>query len=791
MVALSEGTTLTDLRTMLDAATDLADCEAIFDHLTTLEEGDDVAEIRDDASRKIGVLEQDGREEFSDSFSGPVEIVEALADGRLKVRAIVAQVDRVNANKRLYPKDVMIEALKRANVLAKRGAISGLAGHPGFFSGADVRDVVVRWDAFMLQKNDLHAEGTTVLTDAGRDITTIWESGVALEWSIRGFGRAVEIENKKGDWTHDEIHDYILKGADVVLDGAAKTRTVSLSVESTDQPGEAGGNEMPQNTDGTPITDEAKAKAEAEALALAEATAAAETKAAEEAKAAADAKAIADAKAAQGVLDASAIAKEAAGLVEMPPGATPEQVQAIVEAQFAAKALVDHKGQLVGALAMTDEQRIPITRALNAATTIEEADGVIAEFQPYLDSVLKPEPAFQGIGVITEDRRERQYQDNWFIGDEYVERPETAEGVRQALLDSYPDNGKDGFDSPKWVFGQLLDTMWKDQDCRTYFHASSKRGIMDASTTTTALGTLHPQILPMMRRLYPMLIPYEIAGVQPLNQPTGTIHTLQFDDDGANDLSDSSNFDSTAADHTEAATKMQIVPRFTQVAVAARSKAVHYDITNELRQDIRAIHGLDADAELITAATNEIARQTNFTFLDLMRAGATAGNQTYGTNAPTGYNGQEWNDRLGAFLMKAQGQVAEKMYTVPDWIVAGPGAAGVLKSMNVGGLKASDRVDFGTGLRSIGIAGDSMIVYEATWFSRNTMLFGYRPPTWSHTGAVFSPYIALFISPEDYTASTNTLARSVSSRFAQTITNGNAFSTITVSDTSGTDITTW
>lgn len=813
--AKPEGTKVQDMDTPADGAleepealgsalldcSDLDECEVLRDRIADLISGgrDDLSGLLAEADSKWESLAQVGRVPLCDSFASPVEILDAGDGSKVIVRAVVGQVDTKNNQGRIYPRSEIVDAIVRGNRLAKRGKLLGLDGHPGaagISRTPAARDVSLRWDKVMLKDTDLHAEGELVPTEAGKSFAACWKSGVVLEWSKRGYGRqehfdtmgqvlqdaeAVKAAKASGSFSHTVVHDYIMRGIDVVTDGADLTHTVSLVVENAEtQDGSVEtqeGAEMPEEK--TEKTETVDTTAE---------NVVSQTTKIEAPK-----------------IDMDAIVAEVTQRIT--DGVTPAVVDAAtaatqkaVDEALARKALADHKAALLAGV--TDEAlRIPVERNLAMATSIEDADARLAEFKPYIERTLNPTSPYNGIAQVTDQRHEKQREDQWWLGGEIKDRPDSAEGVRQAIIDSYPGNGRFGLDNPRNAFEEMVNTMWDLRDTRRYFDLATKPGIrqlalLDAATTTTAMGTLTPLVLPMMRDLYPKLIPFELFSVQPLSQPSGTINSLAIIT-GVEEynLSESSHFDSTKADHTEAASKTQIKPRITQTTVTARTKSIRYHLTQELRQDLRNVHGLDADGEMIRAATEQIAREINLTFLGNVLNGATAGSQIWGTVKPdSSWNGKEWNDRLAIFITKCKSFVSQKVYIAPDWVVYGPGIAPYLEAMGTFAAIEGQRITFGNGLTRVGTIGSGITCYECEWFASisagNKALFGFRPPTWMETGAVYAPYIPLYISPEDYHAETNDYERSVSTRFADVITNGDCFSVLTANEYTGSDITT-
>lgn len=185
---------------------------------------------------------------------------------------------------------------------------------------------------------------------------------------------------------------------------------------------------------------------------------------------------------------------------------------------------------------------------------------------------------------------------------------------------------------------------------------------MGASSSTAGTGgidTFDPILISLVRRAVPNLIAYDICGVQPMTGPTGLIFCLRsrysnqtgtetFYNEvntafatvvsGANTLgqkhvgslpgntTQTSNLAATGlynygtAMSTAQAEALgtdanvafpQMGFTIEKVSVTAQSRALKAEYTLELAQDLRAIHGLDAEAELSNILTTEILAEIN------------------------------------------------------------------------------------------------------------------------------------------------------------------------------------
>ena len=170
----------------------------------------------------------------------------------------------------------------------------------------------------------------------------------------------------------------------------------------------------------------------------------------------------------------------------------------------------------------------------------------------------------------------------------------------------------------------------------------------DAPTNSTA-GTVNwdPILISLVRRAMPNLIAYDIAGVQPMTGPTGLIFAMRsryssaagtealfneadtpFSGTGSQSGTNPSVLNDTPAGTYTKGTGMTTAAAealgdstgnsFAEMAfsiekatVTAKSRALKAEYTMELAQDLKAIHGLDAETELANILSAEILAEIN------------------------------------------------------------------------------------------------------------------------------------------------------------------------------------
>lgn len=171
----------------------------------------------------------------------------------------------------------------------------------------------------------------------------------------------------------------------------------------------------------------------------------------------------------------------------------------------------------------------------------------------------------------------------------------------------------------------------------------------------------NPILISMVRRIAPRLIAYDVCGVQPMTGPTGLIFALKarYANDPAKRPNDQSLPEAmginevdagysgdkvansgdtfgptpivrgggieTSVGETQAWAAMGVTVEKTEVV--AKTRQLRADYSQELAEDMRRIHNLSAEGELINILTNEITAELNREVLGRIYASAKIGAQ--------------------------------------------------------------------------------------------------------------------------------------------------------------------
>ena len=201
---------------------------------------------------------------------------------------------------------------------------------------------------------------------------------------------------------------------------------------------------------------------------------------------------------------------------------------------------------------------------------------------------------------------------------------------------------------------------------------NQEKSLMEAAPANSSAGVTNwdPVLISLVRRAMPNLIAYDVCGVQPMTGPTGLIFALKshYTSTGsAEALFDEADTDfagttpahaqsdphhgsyATGLGMTTAAgeAKGDATPNnFAEMAISiakttvtAKSRALKAEYSIELAQDMKAVHGLDAETELANILSAEILAEINREVIRTIYAAAKPGCQTgtgvEGTNVAT------------------------------------------------------------------------------------------------------------------------------------------------------------
>lgn len=326
------------------------------------------------------------------------------------------------------------------------------------------------------------------------------------------------------------------------------------------------------------------------------------------------------------------------------------------------------------------------------------------------------------------------------------------------------------------------------------------------NATGNAIQNFDPILISLVRRALPNLIAYDVAGVQPMTGPTGLIFAMRArysTQDGTEAFFNEPNtqfsgsvsaqnpygFQGTTAQDTANTFQnptaltttsgiamptanaeilgsdsgnafQQMAFSIEKVTVTAQSRALKAEYSLELAQDLKAIHGLDAETELSNILSTEILAEINREVIRTIYTTAVAGAQ-YGTTTAgyfdldTDSNGRWSVERFKGliFQIERDANVIAKqtrrgkgnVLIVSSDVASAMAMAGVLQYTPA--LSADLQVD-DTGNTFAGLLHGRIKVYIDPYFGGYTsnqelVTIGYKGSSPYDAGLFYCPYVPL------------------------------------------------
>ena len=222
--------------------------------------------------------------------------------------------------------------------------------------------------------------------------------------------------------------------------------------------------------------------------------------------------------------------------------------------------------------------------------------------------------------------------------------PEIKDSYRKAVTAVLLENQEKFIKEEAGVLTEAAPTM-----------SAGTAGFSGSSTATGPVAGFDPVLISLIRRSMPKLIAYDIAGVQPMTGPTGLIFAMRSRY-GTNRTAGSEAFFNEADSEFSAENAASDLGRTAQsgsnpgllndsgtytfsggmptaesealgdasgnqfaemnfsiekVTVTAKSRALKAEYSLELAQDLKAVHGLDAESELANILSTEVLAEIN------------------------------------------------------------------------------------------------------------------------------------------------------------------------------------
>jgi len=224
------------------------------------------------------------------------------------------------------------------------------------------------------------------------------------------------------------------------------------------------------------------------------------------------------------------------------------------------------------------------------------------------------------------------------------------------------------------------------------------------------------------------------------------------------------------------------------VSVTARTKKLKAKWSPELGQDLNAYHNLDAEVELTSILSEQIALEIDREILQDLIGGATAAtyywsrspglfvNRSTGaeigqSSAAPDFTGtvSEWYETLIETINDVSAQIHRKtLRGGANFLVCSPEVANILEFTSGFRANISHADDKGTvGAQNVGSISKKFDVMVDPYFPRNVVLVGRKGNSFLESGYVYSPYVPLQVTPTIFGTEDFVPRKGVMTRYAK------------------------
>jgi len=334
------------------------------------------------------------------------------------------------------------------------------------------------------------------------------------------------------------------------------------------------------------------------------------------------------------------------------------------------------------------------------------------------------------------------------------------------------------------------------------FGPASLLEVAPTNATGGGIDNYDPVLISLVRRAMPNLVAYDLVGVQPMTGPTGLIfamrsrytnqsgteafyneadtehssvvagsgnNTLGNAQDGTQPSGNSTSYNFAAGMETSQAEGLgsasnvafaEMAFSIEKISVEAKSRALKAEYSMELAQDLKAIHGLDAETELANILSTEILAEINREIVRTVNLVAVTGAQQNTSAAGTfdldiDSNGRWMVEKFKGLMFQIEREANEiargtrrgkgNIMLCSSDVASALQMAGVLDytpALNSNNLQVDD-----TGSTFAGVLNGRIRVFIDPYFAPSSgihyMTVGYKGSSAFDAGLFYCPYVPL------------------------------------------------
>lgn len=308
--------------------------------------------------------------------------------------------------------------------------------------------------------------------------------------------------------------------------------------------------------------------------------------------------------------------------------------------------------------------------------------------------------------------------------------------------------------------------------------------------TSGNIGKYDPILISLIRRAMPNLIAYDVCGVQPMTGPTGLIFAIRPKYVSGSALGGDAFYNESDTDYsgtgTHAGTNPSVLNNLTpgtytsgtgmtmaageslgisapfaemgieieKVTVEAKTRALKATYSIEMAQDMKQIHGLDAETELANILTSEVLGEVNREVIrtiyitavpgSIQTDLATAGTYDLDTDSNGRWSGEKFKGMLFQIDREANRIARDTRRGKGNWIICSSDVASALSMSGILDYSPSLSTDLqvdDAGNTFAGVLNGRYRVFIDPYATGDFWVIGYKGMNSYDAGLYYAPYV--------------------------------------------------
>jgi hypothetical protein len=322
---------------------------------------------------------------------------------------------------------------------------------------------------------------------------------------------------------------------------------------------------------------------------------------------------------------------------------------------------------------------------------------------------------------------------------------------------------------------------------------STTQGSFDRAGSYSTSGDFYKIAVPMVRRTFPELVAHEIVGVQPMTGPVGLAFALRFRAGGSyvggashgtelgyNTIDSTYTYNSSVTAQEALGSKegsgvggsigigigagthiSEVNMTVEKTQTEAKTRKLRSRWSLEVAQDLKAMHGLELEDEMMDILAYEITAEIDRELVAAIKSTATASTTTSAgwsyTAADGRWEAEKYRNLYNMVIRKANQIAINTRRGAGNYLIAHPTVAAALEALSSFTIAPvqSDVTTAVTGVARLGSLDGRMNVYRDTFSTTEEIIIGYKGPSEYDTGIIYCPYIVLLNSKATFEDSFN------------------------------------